>query len=206
MAYAAVTPQRGLDCGNERLAKRVEGADDAFGKIKQLRSKLAGRKRTPLWQCMMPTSYALALPGLRTRQGVDGPNIIGGWDHNTVTAGVSGATNSGGGGNFGSTLWTNRVTDDYGAVGGGANNTAGNDQGNLIDSAFAAVGGGFGNQAADRYATAAGGLACRIPGLSRPSVVVIATSHPAKLPLSSEGAIPAARTTSMVRLRADGAG
>ena len=82
------------------------------------------------------------------------PNIIGGYSGNGVTAGVYGATIGGGGSASGG---TNRVTDDYGTVGGGINNQAGNNAGTTSDATCATVGGGWSNTASGPYATVGGG-------------------------------------------------
>jgi trimeric autotransporter adhesin len=81
--------------------------------------------------------------GLRLEPTAGTPNVIGGYSGNTVTAGVYGATISGGG--YISNL--NSVTSNFGKVGGGAGNTAGT---------FATLGGGAGNTAGS-YATIGGG-------------------------------------------------
>ena len=47
-------------------------------------------------QPLTPTPYALALPGLWTRQNATSPNLIGGFSGNSVTSGVVGATIGGG--------------------------------------------------------------------------------------------------------------
>lgn len=118
-------------------------------------------------QRIAPVPYALALPGLRTRQGDVSPNVIAGWESNVITEGLSGATISGGGGiaAFAESL-PNRVTDNYSTVGGGIGNTAGDDDANALSSAYATVGGGYDNQAANRYATVAGGDRCTASGLA----------------------------------------
>ena len=95
-------------------------------------------------QGLTPAPYALALPGLWTQQNGTSPNLIGGYHGNQVTAGAAGAT-IGGGGNASN---PNRVTGDYGTVGGGVNNQAGSG---------ATVGGGLHNTASGIYATAGGG-------------------------------------------------
>ena len=79
-------------------------------------------------------------------------NIIGGHIVNTVTASVYGAT-IGGGGNAG---WINTVTDNYGTIGGGASNRAGDGVGTTSDKQFATVSGG--------YANVAGGYGSMVPG------------------------------------------
>ncbi|MBK8909763.1 MAG: hypothetical protein IPM61_00380 [Chlorobi bacterium] len=82
-------------------------------------------------------------------------NIIGGFNGNSVTSGVIGATVSGGG----STGNVNSVTDDYGVVGGGQNNRAGDNAGTTSDQRYATVGGGRDNTASNSYSTVSGGNA-----------------------------------------------
>jgi len=82
------------------------------------------------------------------------PNIIGGYVTNSAEAGAVGATVAGGG----EAGFANRVTDDFGAVGGGRNNQAGDDAGTTSDKAYASVGGGAGNLSSGMYATVGGGL------------------------------------------------
>jgi hypothetical protein len=106
-------------------------------------------------QGLTPSPYALALPGLWTQQNPTSPNIIGGYSGNSVTSGVKGAT-IGGGGRSG---FTNRVTDDYGTVGGGDNNQAGDNAGTTTDAPCATVGGGAYNTASGVCATVGGGSA-----------------------------------------------
>jgi trimeric autotransporter adhesin len=96
---------------------------------------------------------ALALPGFFTQQVATSPNIIGGMTGNGVTLGVYGATISGGG----YAAMTNFVSDNYGVIGGGSNNNAGNLNGDLADANYATVGGGLSNSAAHVYATVSGG-------------------------------------------------
>ncbi len=85
--------------------------------------------------------------------GSEGPNLIGGYSGNSVTAGVVGATISGGG----TSGFQNQVTDNYGTVGGGQRNRAGNDNGTLGDARFSTVAGGVGNVASFDSATVGGG-------------------------------------------------
>ncbi|MEA3397498.1 MAG: hypothetical protein U9R05_08555 [Chloroflexota bacterium] len=96
---------------------------------------------------------------LRLEPHATSPNLIGGYGGNSVSAGVYGAT-IGGGGMSG---LPNRVTANFGTIGGGAYNTAG-DEGstvgggayNTTSGAMATVGGGAYNTA-DDYATVGGG-------------------------------------------------
>jgi len=81
------------------------------------------------------------------------PNLLGGYSGNLLTAGVVGATIGGGG----SSGWAQRVTDNYGTVGGGVNNRAGDDTGTVSDASYATVGGGLGNTAQRESATIGGG-------------------------------------------------
>lgn len=84
-------------------------------------------------------------------------NFIGSYSGNkteTSTVGaITGATISGGGesGNV------NKVTDDYGTVGGGKKNQAGDNDGDASDADYATVGGGFSNTASGQYSTVGGG-------------------------------------------------
>jgi hypothetical protein len=76
-------------------------------------------------QTLLPTPYALALPGLWTEPNATSPNLIGGFHANSVTEDVVGATISGGG-EAGLPDITpdrpNQVTDNFGTIGGGTGN------------------------------------------------------------------------------------
>jgi hypothetical protein len=104
-------------------------------------------------QALNPAPYAYALPGLRTQAQADVPNIIGGYEGNTITGGVYAATIAGGG----EASAANIITDHQGSIGGGALNQAGNNNGFLDDALAATVGGGYNNQAIGLYATVPGG-------------------------------------------------
>ena len=81
------------------------------------------------------------------------PNVIGGHGNNSVAAGVVGAAIGGGG----LSVLPNRVTDDYGTVGGGGNNQAGNADADPANATYATVGGGESNTASGPSATVGGG-------------------------------------------------
>ena len=83
--------------------------------------------------------------GLRLEPDSTSPNLIGGYSGNSVDAGVFGATISGGGRNPD----INRVTGNYGTVGGGTSNTA--------SGAWSTVSGGFDNTASASFSTVGGG-------------------------------------------------
>lgn len=111
-------------------------------------------------QELTPTPYALALPGLYTQPNSTSTNVIGGLSSNSVSAGVAGATISGGG----STSTPNSVTDDFATVGGGNGNdsagwaaTVSGGEGNHASSTGAAVGGGVINTASGLAAAIGGG-------------------------------------------------
>jgi hypothetical protein len=89
------------------------------------------------------------------------PNLLGGYSGNQLTAGVTGATVSGGG----SSGNANRVTDSWGTVGGGTNNRAGDNTGTVDDALFATVGGGYGNTAGKDWATVGGGYSNSVIGV-----------------------------------------
>jgi hypothetical protein len=80
-------------------------------------------------------------------------NLIAGFNGNSRTAGVIGATISGGG----SESEENVVSDDFGTIGGGSNNRAGNSSGSTSDMPFATVNGGKANVASGLYSTIGGG-------------------------------------------------
>lgn len=99
------------------------------------------------------------------------PNMIGGSPSNTVADGVAGATISGGGFDDGTAfgILPNRVISDFGTVGGGQDNEAGDEAGlarfatvsgghqNSALGISSSVGGGFFNKATERYSTVPGG-------------------------------------------------
>ena len=80
---------------------------------------------------------------LRLEPNTTSPNILGGYSGNWLTSGVVGAVIGGGG--YASNL--NIVTDNYGVVGGGANNRAGDNNGTTSDNPYATIGGGLNNYA-----------------------------------------------------------
>ncbi len=96
----------------------------------------------------------------------DSPNVIGGHGDNAANEGVVGATVGGGGApdNAQDDPDYNVVTDDYGTVGGGWGNRAGDDAGATDDQRFATVGGGKHNTATRVAATVAGGNANEATG------------------------------------------
>jgi len=113
---------------------------------------------TGLWWLGTTDNQALELwvnnaRALRLEPNATSPNLIGGVSFNSVTSGVKGATIGGGGAN----LFRNQVTDDYGVVGGGRINLAGNDADGTDDATFATVGGGQSNIASGAGATVGGG-------------------------------------------------
>ncbi len=88
---------------------------------------------------------------LRLEPDTTSPNLIGGYIGNSVDSGVVGATIGGGG----DSSYPNTVTDNYGTVGGGRRNQAGD--GTTSNQPYATVGGGYWNTAGAYYATVAGG-------------------------------------------------
>jgi hypothetical protein len=82
------------------------------------------------------------------------PNIIGGYNGNNATSGVVGAAIAGGGANAA----LNRVTDNYGVIGGGYNNQAGDGSVATADRPYATVGGGQGNTASGNNSVVTGGI------------------------------------------------
>ncbi|UCE59522.1 MAG: tail fiber domain-containing protein [Phycisphaerales bacterium] len=111
--------------------------------------------------------------GMLLQPRIYGPNLIGGYYTNAASAGVSGATVSGGGGkrNSGPSYMANTVGDDFGTIGGGWNNQAGDADGSTIDDEGATVAGGFTNTSSAYCSTVGGGeeneagaLGATVPG------------------------------------------
>lgn len=90
---------------------------------------------------------------LRLEPDATSPNVIGGHGSNGVTSGVHGAS-IGGGGAAGD---GNTVTDNYGTIGGGRENRAGDGDAFTFGAGFATVGGGFTNVANAFGGTVGGG-------------------------------------------------
>ncbi len=90
---------------------------------------------------------------LRLEPNATSPNLLGGYSGNSVTAGVVGATIAGGG----DASRLNYVSDNYGTVGGGSSNSAGDHAGTPSDREYATVGGGHHNSASGTHATVGGG-------------------------------------------------
>jgi len=90
---------------------------------------------------------------LRLEPGSISPNLIGGHPGNSTSAGVTGATISGGG----ASSAANKVTDNYGAVGGGSQNQAGNNDAGFTNAPHGTVSGGESNVASGSHATISGG-------------------------------------------------
>jgi len=136
--------------------------------------------RTPL----VAGPFALGMRGMSAVWAISGDvqgyNIVGGASHNSVAAGVVGATISGGGGLAKGFPITNEVGGHWGTVSGGRSNAAigarstigggasnktdgsmatvsGGDK-NRAGAASSAIGGGSNNDASGEYATIGGGL------------------------------------------------
>jgi hypothetical protein len=93
------------------------------------------------------------LASWRLEANASSPRLIGGFNGNNVSPGVAGAV-VGGGGHIGQ---VNRITDDFGSVGGGAGNQAGDGLGTTQDRPHSTVSGGVGNVASGAIATVGGG-------------------------------------------------
>ncbi len=122
--------------------------------------KLAGNSGTDPGSDFIGTTDNVALNfrvnnarAFRLEPNTTSPNIIGGYSGNSVTGGVVGATIGGGG----ASSFVNRVTDNYGTVGGGYYNQAGNNAGSTYDIPYATVCGGENNVASGYGATISGG-------------------------------------------------
>ena len=101
------------------------------------------------------TSYAYATVGGGESNTASGwAATIGGGQKNTASGEL---TTIGGGGSLHWPEYGNRATDDYGTVGGGFNNQAGDNAGDTSDRPYATVGGGRHNDASGDSATVGGG-------------------------------------------------
>jgi len=89
----------------------------------------------------------------RLEPGSTSPNVVGGHSGNSVTTGTVGAVLTGGGESGNS----NRVTDNFGSVGGGRNNQAGDGAGVTADRPHATVSGGVSNTASGTQSFVGGG-------------------------------------------------
>ncbi|KPL91943.1 tail fiber domain-containing protein [Herpetosiphon geysericola] len=103
---------------------------------------------------------ALALPGFWTRQNVFSPNIIGGYEGNTITSNSIGSTINGGG----NVDNVNSAYDSYSAIGGGAGNRAGSDDGAPSNDGYSTIGGGINNIASQEYVVIGGGQTNNVNG------------------------------------------
>jgi hypothetical protein len=144
VGVGTVSPEKKLDVAGDLRATGVitsgnsvsiDGAGGRIGSDSGLELRVSG------------------LHALRLEPAGDSPNVVGGYSGNIVSSGVSAATISGGGTN----VFTNRVTDAFGTVGGGRNNQAGDGAGTTDDMAYATVAGGAGNLAGGVYAVVGGG-------------------------------------------------
>ncbi len=97
---------------------------------------------------------------LRLEPNATSPNVIGGYSGNSVTAGAVGAAIGGGGASGNS----NSVSDDYGTVGGGYKNQAGDNAGTTSDRTYATVDGGALNIADGTTSTVGGGASNHASG------------------------------------------
>jgi hypothetical protein len=94
------------------------------------------------------------------------PNIIGGLNTNSVTAGVIGATISGGGFTDGVDDASNVITDNFSTISGGIANSAGNSTGSLDDATGATISGGILNSAEGSVSSVGGGYENHASGTS----------------------------------------
>ncbi|MGA2556612.1 MAG: tail fiber domain-containing protein [Verrucomicrobiota bacterium] len=108
-----------------------------------------------------------AVAGLTILQNDSGaPNVIAGSPGNWVASGVVGATISGGGAtNYAAQFFTNRVSSDFGTIGGGMENTI------QAGAGWSTIGGGVWNMIYDTEATIGGDYGNRIqPGASEATI------------------------------------
>ncbi len=150
------TAGTGLTLNDTTFALDTTYTDDRYWKA-------GGNAYTAEGTLGLTTNYALNIVvsntrALRLEPGVDGwPNVIGGEASNLVATGVKGATISGGGPSPYVSPSFNAVYNDFGTIGGGSYNTAGQSGSNAGDYPYATVGGGLYNTASGSYSTVGGG-------------------------------------------------
>jgi hypothetical protein len=152
-AYADLSAEGKIGTGSDQVA---HGDHDHAGSYWALSGNAGTTAGTHFLGTTDDQALELHVNGsraLRLEPNATSPNLIGGHSGNSVTEEVVGAAIGGGGigGN------ANRVTDNYGTVGGGTNNQAGDDAGATTNSVYATVGGGAGNIASGNTATVAAG-------------------------------------------------
>jgi hypothetical protein len=106
--------------------------------------------------------------------GFTSPMVIGGSYVNGIFPGVLGGTIGGGGmvertGLFSETRYPNTISDDFGTIGGGLNNTVGNTNVDLTDVRAGTIAGGETNRVLANYGTIGGGFA-NVAGSSNATV------------------------------------
>ena len=163
--YSAIAGQRGLAIFSGGSVASPVGREGSiqFNTLDQIRMLItpAGNVGIGLGfarpTSMLEVGGAVKFEGLRTESNATSPNVVGGDSSNTVTAGVAGATISGGGNRTLENDFSNRVTDNFGTVGGGSSNQAGDNTDLPTSATHATVGGGSGNTASGRQSTVSGG-------------------------------------------------
>jgi hypothetical protein len=103
------------------------------------------------------SGYAATISGGDSNTAGGDYSVVGGGFHNGAEALY--ATIAGGGPSdpLSPSTTSNRVTDDYGTIGGGSRNQAGNNAGTTDDADHATVGGGYHNLASGEFTTIGGG-------------------------------------------------
>jgi hypothetical protein len=107
-------------------------------------------------------SSGVGVEGLRIVFSATSPNLLGGNSNNAILAGSIGATIAGGG----QSGDTNTVTDNFGFVGGGRRNRAGNNDADPANAAQATVAGGLSNEASGVASFVGGGFANTASGFT----------------------------------------
>jgi hypothetical protein len=152
-----------------RLTTRTDGVgigtDTPIDKLHVIgNARISGRIVTEVVAAPGSTFLHLRVGGhdaLRLDPTPGSPNIIGGSEINTVGSTVVGGTIAGGGdatlNEFGNPR-PNLVTDNFGTVGGGRGNQAGDTEGAVDNAGAATVAGGEDNRARGQWSTVGGGV------------------------------------------------
>lgn len=164
-----------LDLGNDGIFSVILGeatsfdANRTFEEQYWLRIQVDAQTALPPIK-LAPSPYSLNSKAIEEAFRVDlgsfnsSPNLIGGHRDNSIKSGVVGATISGGGYVADPNEANNEITDNYGTIGGGEKNIAGNDNSDTGDKSHITIGGGRANEAKGNISTIAGGNSITILG------------------------------------------
>jgi len=156
---ATVTEGTGINVNSLEVSLDTDFTDGLYWKLNGNSGTTAGTNFLGTTDNMALELHVNNSRALRIEPDATSPNLIGGFNGNSVSGGVVGAAISGGGLNG----FENTVTGDHGTVGGGRSNQAGiiatvaGGINNAASGERSVVGGGTGNTASSSCSVVAGG-------------------------------------------------